>query len=286
MVEPLIEVEALTQRLRAQSAPVLLDVRWQLGRSATENYAEYLSGHLPDAAFVDLDSDLSGPVTAGVVGGRHPMPSLEVATRAFRAAGVRHEHPVVVYDGSTSLAAARAWWLLRYFGHEQVQVLNGGYAAWSAAGAPTESGPVSTTAGDVDLRPGNRRIASAHEVWEQLEHPGSYLVDARAPERYAGAVEPMDPVAGHIPGALNVPTLAALDSSGRIQSAPALEQLLTLGVDPDAPTTLYCGSGVQAMHLALTMEAAEPTRRPPAVYVGSWSDWVSDPTRPVSRGRT
>ncbi len=284
MVDPLIEPQQLAKRLAGDQPPILLDARWQLGRPPADNYEDYLAGHLPGAAFLDLDSALSGPVTVDGVGGRHPMPSMQTASEAFRAAGVRHEYPVVVYDGSTSLAASRAWWVLKYFGHEQVRVLNGGYAAWTAENLPAASGPVQTPAGDVQLSPGHRRIANAQEVLELTEHPGSYVIDARAPERYRGEVEPIDPVAGHIPGALNVATLAALDSSGRFQSQRVVDQMVHLGVDPDAPTTLYCGSGVQAMHLALTLEAAQPERQPPAIYVGSWSDWVSDPSRPTRHG--
>lgn len=284
MIDPLIEAGALNEQMSGPTPPVLIDVRWQLGRGTSENYDEYLAGHLPSAAFLDLEGGLSGPVRADGAGGRHPMPTTQRATQAFRAAGIRHQQPVVVYDGSTSLAAARAWWLLRYFGHEQVQVLNGGYAAWTAAGYRVVSGPVDAAPGDVDLRPGHRRIVTAQDLLDQSGRPGGYLIDARAPERYRGEVEPMDPVAGHIPGALNVPTLAALDASGRIHGQQVAEHVVSLGVDPDAPTTLYCGSGVQAMHLALSLEASKPTRRPPGVYVGSWSDWVSDSSRPTSRG--
>ncbi|MGB5937646.1 MAG: sulfurtransferase [Ornithinimicrobium sp.] len=285
MVDPLIEPAELARQLAGDRPPILLDVRWQLGQPRAQNYADYLAGHLPDAAFLDLDSALSGPVSADGVGGRHPMPSTQTASDGFRAAGVRHDYPVAIYDGSTSLAAARAWWLLQYFGHEDARVLNGGYAAWIAADLPVASGSVQTPAGDVELRPGHRRIVSAQDVLELTEDPGSYLIDARAAERYRGEVEPIDPVAGHIPGALNVATLAALDPLGRFRSQHAVQQLASLGVDPDAPTTLYCGSGVQAMHLALTLEAAQPARRPPAVYVGSWSDWVSNASRPTRRGR-
>ncbi|MGB3830193.1 MAG: sulfurtransferase [Ornithinimicrobium sp.] len=287
--QPLIEPDELAHWLDQpgeNSRPVIIDVRWQLGRGVDGNRDECAQGHLPGAAFLDLETALAGPVRDDGAGGRHPLPSQSAATEALRAAGVTKGRPVVVYDGANSLAAARAWWVLQYFGKSDVRVLNGGYAAWVAAGLATETGLATAGSvrerGDVDLRPGAREAPTADDLAAYLESPGSTVIDARARERFLGAVEPMDPVAGHIPGALNLPTLDALTDAGRFDPGLLRRRLRDLGVDRDAPTALYCGSGVQAAHLALAMEVADPARRPPAVYVGSWSDWISDPQRPVA----
>ncbi len=284
LVEP-HDLAGLLSTEDTHARPVLIDVRWQLGRGVEGNRAEYGQGHIPGAAFLDLETALAGHVREDRVGGRHPLPTLKTATHALRGAGVRNERPVVVYDGANSLAAARAWWVMQYFGKSDVRVLNGGYAAWRAAGLPTESGsdPASAT-GNVDLRPGGREAPSADDLATYLEGPGGRVIDARASERYCGDVEPMDPVAGHIPGAVNIPTLGILDPDSRFDPERLRRMLRDLGVDPHAPTAVYCGSGVQAAHLALAMEVADPDRRPPAVYVGSWSDWVSDEARPVASG--
>ncbi|MGB3762889.1 MAG: sulfurtransferase [Ornithinimicrobium sp.] len=284
LVEP-SELAALLAQPDAQARPVVLDVRWSLGRGVEGNRAEYEAGHVPGAAFVDLETALAGHPRDSGVGGRHPLPRLYAATEALRRAGVRMDRPVVAYDGATSLSAARAWWVLQYFGKDNVRVLNGGYAAWCSAGLPTDSGPGGEPKdGDVELRPGGREAPTADDLTAYLDAPGGRLVDARAPERYRGDVEPMDPIAGHIPGAVNIPTLSALAADGRF-NPQALQALLSQeGIDPHAPTALYCGSGVQAAHLALALEVVDPYRRPPAVYVGSWSDWVSDEQRPVATG--
>ncbi len=285
---PLVEPDELASLLAEedpQARPVLIDVRWQLGRGVEGNLAEYAEGHIPGAAFLDLESALAGHVRDDRVGGRHPLPTLKTASSALRRTGVTNGRSVVVYDGANSLAAARAWWILQYFGKPDVQVLNGGYAAWRAAGLPTESGSGSAPAtGDVDLRPGGREAPTADDLTTYLEGPGGRMIDARAIERYRGDVEPIDAVAGHIPGAVNVPTLDTLAPDGRFDPERLRPMLRDLGVYPHAPTAVYCGSGVQAAHLALALEVADPQRRPPAVYVGSWSDWVSDETRPVASG--
>lgn len=285
---PLVEPEELAALLAhpdAHDRPVVIDVRWSLSRGLEGNRAEYAAGHVPGAAFVDLETALAGHPRDSGVGGRHPLPQLPTATEALRRAGVSKDRPVVAYDGATSLSAARAWWVLLYFGKDNVRVLNGGYAAWSSAGLPTETGagPLPDH-GDVVLRPGGREAPTADDLTAYLDAPGGRVVDARAPERYRGEVEPMDPVAGHIPGAVNVPTLSALAADGRFDPGRLQTVLSHEGIDPHAPTALYCGSGVQAAHLALALEVADPHRRPAAVYVGSWSDWVSDPQRPVATG--
>lgn len=283
MAAPLITPQELTEALQGcdrETAPVVIDVRWQLGNGTQANRADYLAGHLAGAAFLDLETGLSGtPRAEG--GGRHPMPSLTATTEAFRASGVREDRPVVVYDDASSLAAARAWWLLAYYGKDDVQVLDGGYAAWRAAGLPVQTGPVQAERGNIVLTPGARRLLDAEAVEHYLDR--HQVVDARPAERYRGEREPIDRVAGHIPGALSLPTLRTLDEHGRFLPSDDLELLLTAaGVQPDRHTAVYCGSGVQACHLALAIEIAEHGHFDPAVYIGSWSDWVSDADRPVS----
>lgn len=287
MCSPLIEADELSgllEGLDSSLPPVVIDVRWLLGRGVEGNYAEYADGHLPHAAFLDLETGLAGPPRSDGVGGRHPLPGLSAASHAFRRAGVTADRSVVVYDGSTSLAAARAWWVLQYFGKHDVRVLNGGYAAWVEAGLPTEKSDAGDGRGDVALCPGGREVLTADDVSAYLNNGEGRVIDARARERYLGDVEPMDPVAGHIPGAVNLPTMDALGEGGRFDAAEIRQRLAGLSVDLDAPTAVYCGSGVQAAHLAFAMEVAYPQHRQPAVYVGSWSDWVSDRSRPVTTG--
>jgi thiosulfate/3-mercaptopyruvate sulfurtransferase len=198
----------------------------------------------------------------------------------MRAAGVRDGWPVVVYDGGSSMSAGRAWWLLRYHGHGNVAVLDGGLAAWAAAGYPVTTETVPVAPGDFVARPGAMAVLTAESAAEFAAHGA--LLDARAPERFRGEREPIDPVAGHIPGALNVPATITLDSSGRFLERPALRQVfdragLTAGVEVGA----YCGSGVTAAHEVLALELAGYEA---ALYPGSWSEWITDPGRPVVRG--
>lgn len=285
MSDLLIEAHELAWELRSEDSdgrPVLVDVRWQLGEGAESNRADYLDGHVPGAAFLDLESGLSGTPAGDGRGGRHPMPTLTAATEAFRSVGVCEDRPVVLYDGGSSLAAARAWWLLRYYGKDEVRVLNGGYAAWVAADLTVQTGPVQADRGDIVLTPGGRRLLDADGVEHYLDR--HQVVDARPAERFRGEREVIDPVAGHIPGALSLSTLRTVDGTGRFLPSDDLELLLTAtGVQPDRRTAVYCGSGIQACHLALAMEVAEHGHFDPAVYIGSWSDWITDPDRPVTR---
>lgn len=255
--------------------PVLLDVRWQLG--GPDQRPVYEQGHLPGAAYVDLETALAGPPGDG---GRHPMPTLEAFQDAMRAAGVSSDSSVVVYDAGNSLAASRCWWLLRYFGHQDVRVLDGGYAAWLAAGLPTESGPSPQRSGDFVASPGAEVLLSAEEAGE-LARTG-LLLDGRPAPRFHGREETIDPVAGHIPGAVSAPALANLQPDGRFLDADDLALRFTaLGVETHEQVGVYCGSGVQAAHLALALEASG-VQSPVGVYIGSWSDWITDPDRPVA----
>lgn len=278
-----LAVELSPERPAARR-PVLVDVRWALGSPADANRAEYLEGHLPGAAFLDLDSGLSDPVAPDRRGGRHPMPSPERVQAALRAAGVCRDRPVVFYDARISAGAARAWWVASYYGVPDVRVLDGGLSAWRAAGLPVESGEVDVPAGDVVLTPGARPLLDADGLAAWLGRGGQVL-DARPANRFRGEDETIDPVAGHVPGARSFPSLSLLAEDGTFLPADAIEALLTeAGADPGTPTALYCGSGVTAAHAALALEAAGLLEETPALYVGSWSDWVSDPGRPVATG--
>lgn len=263
--------------------PALIDVRWSLGAGTEANRAAYLESHLPTAVFLDLESALSDPVREDGAGGRHPMPSLERVQDALRAAGVREGQPVVFYDGAKSLGAARAWWVASYYGIEDVSVLDGGLAAWTEAGLPTAGGDLRPAPGDVTLRAGGRELLDADGLAAHLA-AGHQVLDARPADRYRGENETIDPVAGHVPGALSLPALSLVEDGPFVDSETLVERLTAAGGRTDTPTAVYCGSGVQAAHVALALEARGVGPRP-AVYVGSWSDWVSDPSRPVETGQ-
>lgn len=271
MTSPLIGVDELAVRL---GEVAVLDVRYRLGGPPGPD--EYAAGHVPGAAFVDLDTALAAPPGPR---GRHPLPDEDVFVRAMRAAGVSDARPVVVYDDWSGHAAARCWWLLRFHGHADVRVLDGGWAAWQAAGLPVESGAPAAAGepGDFTARPGAMAAVDVATV-----RSSAVVIDARAPERYRGEVEPIDPVAGHIPGAVNVPTARNLDADGRLLPAADLaETYAEVGAVPGADVAVYCGSGVTAAHDVLALEVAGVAA---ALYPGSWSEWVADPARPVETG--
>jgi thiosulfate/3-mercaptopyruvate sulfurtransferase len=250
----------------------VLDVRWELG--GPPGWPQYLEGHIPGAAFVDLDTALAAPAGEG---GRHPMPSAETFGAAMRAAGVSGDRPVVVYD---SMAAARAWWLLRYFGHAEVFVLDGGFSGWLAAGRAIERGVHAVEPGDFAPRPGGMPLLDAAGA-AQVAGAG-VLLDARVPERFRGEREPIDPVAGRIPGAVNLPSGALVDAAGRLLGAAELRaRFEAAGVRDGEEVGAYCGSGVAA---ALEVLALERAGFAGALYVGSWSEWIRDPSRPVATG--
>lgn len=282
LFEPLELADLLTAE-DPDERPVLLDIRWSLETTPEENHAEYLAGHLPGAAFMHMKGGLAGEPLPDGRGGRHPMPRLADAQAAFQAAGVTDARPVVVYDAANSLAASRAWWLLNYYGKDEVRVLNGGYAAWVAAGQPTETGEPEIARGGIVLTPGGRRLLDADGVEHYLDR--HQVVDSRPAERFRGESETVDPVAGHIPGAISIPALKNVDEAGRFLPADDLELRFTArGIQPDKRTAIYCGSGIQACHMALAMEVAEVGVYDPAIYIGSWSDWITDPERPIATG--
>lgn len=275
---PLVSSADLTALLAGPRPPVLLDVRWRLG--GPPGRQEYDAGHLPGAVYLDLDSDLAAPPGAG---GRHPLPHPDDLQRVLRAAGVSTGTPVVAYDADNGSIAARVWWLLRWAGHRQVAVLDGGYAAWLADGHPVTTDPPTPEQGDFEVNPGHMPVLDADDAAE-LAQTG-ILLDARAPERYRGDVEPIDPRAGHIPGARNAPFAGHTTPDGRWHTPAVLaERFAALGVDAERPVGAYCGSGVTAASVVLALEYAAITSENAALYTGSWSHWCVDPDRPVATG--
>jgi thiosulfate/3-mercaptopyruvate sulfurtransferase len=279
MTTPRVLIDADELRVALAAAPpVLLDVRWALGDP--DGYRHYLAGHLPGAVFVDLETELAAPATP--TDGRHPLPGIDKLQAAARRWGIdTPDTAVVVYDATGGLAAARAWWLLRWGGLTDVRLLDGGLPAWTEAGGAVEEGaPAAPTPGRVTLVPGSMPTIdiAAAAAW-----PGSgVLLDARAAERYRGEVEPVDPRAGHIPGAHSAPTSENLDGSGRFAPPAALRARFAAFGAPDAPVAVYCGSGVTAAHQIAALAVAGIDA---ALYPGSWSQWSADPDRPAAVGR-
>jgi thiosulfate/3-mercaptopyruvate sulfurtransferase len=276
----IISAFELASELEGSRPPVLLDVRWQLSTAAAageppfDGRAAYADGHLPGAVFVDLDRELA---SAPGGRGRHPLPDLAEFGAAMRRAGVSADRPVVVYDGGLGWGAARAWWLLRWTGHPDVRVLDGGLPSWDG---PLETSVPRPAPGDFEPVPAAAGLLDADGAAE-LARAG-VLLDARAGERYRGEVEPVDPVAGHIPGAVSAPTTQNVGPDGRFLPAGELgARFKELGVTAEVPVGVYCGSGVSGAHEVLALAVAGI---PAALYVGSWSEWSSDSRRPVAVG--
>lgn len=274
----LVTAQALAAELADGPAPVVLDVRWQLG--GPPGIDSYREGHLPGAVFADLDRDLVGPPGPE---GRHPLPDPAAFQAAMRAAGVSRESSVVVYDDGDSTIAARGWWTLRYFGHQDVRVLDGGYRAWVSARLAVTTAEPAPVPGDFVARPGHMPVLDA--AGAQATARAGLLLDARAGERYRGETEPIDPVAGHIPGAVSAPTVGNVNADGTFKDVAELAaRFAKLGITSPPATAVgaYCGSGVTAAHEVLALALAGI---PAALYVGSWSNWVADPSRPVATGK-
>jgi thiosulfate/3-mercaptopyruvate sulfurtransferase len=274
----LASAEALLAELRgAPEGLVMLDVRWALGDDRGRE--RYLEGHLPGAVYVDLDTELAAPASGAE--GRHPLPSVQALQEATRRWGITAGSRVLVYDAGPGMAAARAWWLLRWAGVAAVLILDGGLAAWTAAGGPVETGDVVPEPGDVVLAEGGMPVLDA-DAAAALPEAGGVLLDARAGERFRGEVEPVDPRAGHVPGAVSAPTTEALDADGRFLPAAVLtERFAALGVQQGTPVGVYCGSGVTAAHEVAALAVAGIDA---ALWPGSWSQWSADPGRPVATG--
>lgn len=283
MINPLVtasELAALLDAYGSGGPPVrVLDVRWSLGGPA--GLPLYEVGHIPGAVYVDLDAELA---RAGEPQeGRHPLPTVEAFQAAARSWGLNDGDTVVVYDDWNGLAACRAWWLLRYMGVNDVRVLDGAFPAWTLAGYP-----LATDATDrANVTPGNVTLSEGHEPVLSIDDAASLpqsgvLLDARAGERYRGETEPLDPRAGHIPGAISAPTEGNLDETGHFLEPAALrERYVLLGVSADRAVGVYCGSGITAAHDALALTVAGFR---PALFAGSWSAWSNQPGRPVATG--
>ena len=286
---PLTGVHQLLADLVCGTAPILLDIRWKLGEPSTYGYGVYAAGHIPGARYISLDEDLAehpgSPVDSR---GRHLLPDRERFAAAMRQAGVRADLPVVVYDDGDGTQAARAWWLLRHYGHPDVRVLDGGFAAWREAGCTIEEGEPPTQAAEGDFKPVGDGVFTVvdHDGAAEIAADGT-LLDARAGARYRGETEPVDPAAGHVPGAVSAPTTENVEPDGRFLPAAALaERFAGLGVEAGhaGRVAVYCGSGVTATHEILAMAVAGIDPESVALYEGSWSGWSSDSSRPVATG--
>jgi thiosulfate/3-mercaptopyruvate sulfurtransferase len=275
----LITATELADLIEAGDPLTILDVRWRLDEP--DGRAAYSEGHLPGAVYVSLEDELSDHTVAGR--GRHPLPSGRSLEAAARRWGIRQDSLVVVYDDWNRAGSARAWWVLTAAGLADVRILDGGLGAWRSAGRDLETGTVTPQTGNVtvphdDLYSGARPTVTA----EQAGVGAVTLLDTRAPERYRGDTEPVDAVAGHIPGARNLPSGAVLATDGTFLGDYALaQQLSDRGIDSSGPLGAYCGSGVTA---AIAIAALAAMGCEAALYPGSWSEWSSDPSHPVARG--
>ena len=277
MQNPLITVSRLVT-LRQQRDVTLLDVRFG-GPGSSGGREQYLEGHIPGAVLVDMDTALASPSVGP--GGRHPLPRPEAFEAAMRAAGVSNDRPVVVYDNWRSIAASRAWWLLQHHGHGDAFVLDGGLRAWLSASLPVEQGNISPAPGDFRL--GNNPSSAVLDAdgAAGLASAG-VLLDARPGDRFRGVGETVDPVAGHIPGARSLPAFELADEHGFLLPAGELRERFEAVGAGEGRVGVYCGSGIQAAHVALAAVVAGLPL--PALYPGSWSDWITDPTRPIATG--
>ncbi len=277
----LIEASDLAA-LQNEPQLAVLDARFDLARPEW-GAAEFAAGHIPGAQFVHLDRDLSGPI--GPATGRHPLPDPAALAARLGALGVANSSQVIAYDQGNGMFAARVWWLLRWLGHTRVAVLNGGFAAWRAAGGAIESSVRATKPQAFVPRVAVGATVNAQEVDTLRTKPSELLVDARAADRFAGQNETIDPVAGHVPGAVNHPFARNIGVDGRFLSREELRAawLTTLGSRAPAAVVAMCGSGVTACHNLLALEhAGLPGAR---LYPGSWSEWIKDPSRPVTSGQ-
>jgi len=272
----LIDVDELRTLLAERSDVVLLDVRWSLAEP--DGHRAYGLGHLPAAHFVDLDRDLAGH--ASPAEGRHPLPDIEGLQASARRWGIDDGDAVVVYDDSGGTSAARAWWLLRWAGHTDVRILDGGLRSWVDDGGILEDGDVQVAPGTVVLTPGHMPVTDAEGAASFSSH--GVLIDARSGERYRGESEPIDPRAGHVPGAVSVPTSDTIREDDRLRSESELtERFAAVGVAADTEVAVYCGSGVTAAHEIAALETIGVRA---TLYPGSWSQWSADSARPVATG--
>lgn len=255
----------------------VLDVRWTL--PDPNGRPHFDAGHIPGAVYVDLDTELARHGDRR--DGRHPLPDSAAFQNSARRWGIREQDAVVAYDGGGNFASARVWWLLRYHGFDRVRLLDGALPAWVAAGYELETGGVAVEPGDVELHPGALPVLELDEVAPFIAEGGT-LLDSRAPERYRGEEEPIDPRAGHIPGAVNAPTGENLDDRGFFLTESSLQsRFQAAGVREGAPAGSYCGSGITATHNLFALQLAGVTG---ALYAGSWSQWSNHEELPVATG--
>jgi len=276
-MSPLVDVDRLHAELGSAAPPRLLDVRWRLNEP--EGRPAYLGGHLPGAVYVDLERELARPGRPEE--GRYPLPERSDLEAAARRWGLRRGDRVVAYDDNDGVAASRAWWLLR--GHDiDVRVLDGGFRAWLHAGHPLARGDHAPRAGDVVLAAAEAAVATIQDA--ALAPRAGVLIDVRAPQHYRGQVGGLDPGAGHIPGAINIPTVSHIAPDGRLHTADHIRSALAArGIVPGTDIVLYCNNGIASAHSALALAVAGIPAR---VYPGSWSQWTRSPGRPIATGAT
>lgn len=277
----LIDAHELKSRIDDSDLRII-DSRFDLADPGAGRRA-YLHGHIPGAVFADLDRDLAAPI--GPQSGRHPLPDVNTLAATLGRLGIGNASNVVVYDAGNGAVAARAWWLLRWLGHARVRLLDGGFAHWIASGGPVVGGAEQVAEMQFLPEPRDDMVLTTAELESDLDAiAGIRLYDARDAARFRGEMEPIDPVAGHVPGALSLPFPVSLDADGRWKSEKALKELWlsVLGEDRNASWAVMCGSGVTACHLAISGMEAGYTE--PRLYAGSWSEWIRDPERPVGMG--
>jgi thiosulfate/3-mercaptopyruvate sulfurtransferase len=282
MYQTLISATDLATRT-ADPDWLVVDCRFDLAK-ADAGESAYRAGHIPNAIYSHLERDLSSPITPA--SGRHPLPDPDQFAATLSRWGVTKTTQVVAYDADTSAYAARLWWLLRWVGHRAVAVLDGGFKAWTAAGLPTTTAVPTRRATQFEARPDRGVWLDVHEVAERVRRSDWRLLDARGPERYAGEVEPIDTVAGHVPGARNHPFATNLGADARFKQASELRTQFERSQDgvTDDHTIVMCGSGVTACNLLLALEVAGKSGA--RLYAGSWSEWIRDPARRIDKGRS
>ncbi len=260
----------------------IVDCRFDLSDTEAGRRA-YTQNHIPGAVYAHLDEDMSGPILPDGTGGRHPLPDPDEFARTLARLGISNNSSVALYDASGGSMASRMWWMLRWVGHDSVAVLDGGWDAWTAAGLPTTSGEESPQPGSFTASPRPELVVDAAEMLRKTASGGALVIDARAADRFRGENETHDPIGGHIPGASNLP------QSGNLRDGLFLEpdELAArfselMGNRPPSEVIFYCGSGVSACHNALALEHAGIGEA--RLYPGSWSDWITDPTRPTAQG--
>jgi thiosulfate/3-mercaptopyruvate sulfurtransferase len=279
---PLVSTEWLAAHLDDPNLRIV-DVRWYLFDKTKEGREEYLQGHIPGAVFIDVSADLAAPFGQGP--GRHPLPRPELFAEAASEAGIGAETFVVAYDDAGGASAARLWWLLRYFGHEQVSLLDGGIVSWIAEGRPLETRIPAVSRAAFTPHPHPEQVVDQGTVDALRRDPGALVLDVRAGERYRGEVEPIDPRAGHVPGAVSAPytgNLRAEDDPRFLEPAQLRARFHGLGADRSRRIVSYCGSGINACQniFALHLAGFADT----LLYEGSWSDWSRNPERPAAAG--